>query len=365
MGKIRILHVIDKLETGGGQIFLRNLFRMNQVDNVEFFLCVLRSSINEVDINFKNTFRFYRRKWNPLSFLDIYYVAKRLEIDIVHLHLTKSFFMGVISSFFGKWKVIVHSHSSALLHHPVLARFIAVFLRITRSRVNVFIAVSNSIRDELIEQAHVPPKKIKVVRTCIDLEEFRQRVDRRKVRASIGVKTHETVIGFLGRLVRIKGCEYLIEAVKILKEIEQPIVLLIAGDGVLRRKLMAMTHNLGQNRSAIFLGNVTDVPRLLAAFDIAVIPSLWEGFPLVALQFMAAKIPVIASKVGGLSELIEDRKNGLFVERGSASALAKAIDELIANENLKETLRANEFDIVKQFDVHNVFPYIRNIYLQL
>ena len=94
MRKIRVLHVIDKLETGGAQMVLRDLLQLNRRNNVEFYLCVLRNSINEIDINFKNVIRLSEGKYDPRSFWRLYSISKKLSIDILHLHLLKSSLLG-------------------------------------------------------------------------------------------------------------------------------------------------------------------------------------------------------------------------------------------------------------------------------
>lgn len=371
MRKVRVLHVIDKLQVGGAQTLLRDLVNINSFDNIELFLCVLRGSINEIEIDFKNIIKFNRREYSLLSFLDVYRFAKKNKIDILHLHLVKSIFIGIIVSFFGNWKVVVHEHGT-IIPSPFLSNIgrlkswlYVIFLRAFKIRVNTFIAVSKSVRKALMDRACIPLNKIRIIYNCIDLKEYDQEFDRRKVRAEMGIGDKEIVLGFLGRLIKQKGCRYLIEAVKDMPKINQSIVILVIGDGNLRQSLTEMSSNLNNNRRAIFLGFKKDIRKFLVTFDIAIIPSVFEGFPIVPLQFMALKIPIIASNVDGLSELITHESNGLLVRRRSTKELSNNIEKLILDEKIRKKLTINGYETVQKFDLHKTIPQFRSLYLEL
>lgn len=359
MGKIRVLHVIDKLEIGGAQTFFRDLMKhQNLFNDIKFVFCSLIRSEIEVDLNKEKVLRVSGWKYNPLLILKMYLIAKRNEIEILHLHLDKSIIIGVVVSLFGNWKVVVHQHS--ILKFPY-----RVFLKILKNRINVFIAVSDAIKKELVEKALIPPNKIRVILNYIDLSLFKTCEDRNLIRFNLGIKSEEIVLGFVGRLVERKGCSYLINAVKNLPKIDSPIVLLIVGDGDLRKILIEMSHNLGEKRRSIFLGYRKDVNKLVKAFDIAILPSMIEAFPIVALEYFAMKRPVIASNVGGLPELIKDKNNGILVEKGSVNELKNAISSLIDNKKMRKSLAINGYKTVKEFDIHKILPHYGKLYKEL
>ncbi|MCZ2846231.1 MAG: glycosyltransferase family 4 protein [Candidatus Bathyarchaeota archaeon] len=298
-------------------------------------------------------------------------MQKKNKIDILHLHLLKSILIGTIVSFFGTWKVIVHEHGT-IVPSPFLSNMdgfkrwlYVMFLRTFKNRINSFVAVSEGIRKALINRAYIPLSKIEMIYNCINLKEYDREFDRRKVRAEIGIGDGEIVLGFLGRLVEQKGCRYLIEAIKNISKVNRSIVILVIGDGKLRQSLMEMSSNLNNNRRAIFLGFQKDIKKLLVAFDIAIIPSIYEGFPIVPLQFMALKIPIIASNVDGLSELIKHKSNGFLVRRGSAKELSNVIEKLIVDEKIRENLTINGYGTVQKFDLYKAIPHFRSLYLEL
>jgi glycosyltransferase involved in cell wall biosynthesis len=238
-------------------------------------------------------------------------------------------------------------------------------LKIFQRRTSIFIAVSHSIKNYYIDKVSIPSKKIRVIYNFIDLTRFSKRLNRKEIRKSLGIREDEFVIGFVGRLIKPKGCEYLIESVKRLQNIKRSLVLLMIGDGILYQTLMKMSSNLGVNKRAIFLGNRKDINRLLSIVDIGVIPSLSEPFGIVTLEFMAMKIPVIASRVGGLSELIEHERNGLLVEKGSIEDLTITMTRLINDDTLRKKLSTNAYKFIKDFDKVKIGEDIKDLYSQL
>lgn len=360
MNKARILRVIDKLEIGGAQTSIQDLVtNKDLMKKFDFYVCALRRTLNEVDIKANNIIKLNRKKYDPLSILDILRIAKKYEIDILHLHLKKSIIIGIIASFFGRWKVVVHQHSVRMNF------FYKNFLKITKNRVDIFIAVSEYIKNDLIERAKITPSKIRIISNYIDLRKFKPDINRSEIRIQLGIKKEEMVLGFIGRLEEEKGCKYLIEAVKNLHLTDRSLVLMIIGEGKIKKNIIKLSRNLGSKKRPLILGVQKDIPNLLAAFDIAIIPSLLEPFGKVALEYMAMRVPIIASKVGGLAELIKHEENGLCVESGSIRELTNAIDRLIIDEKLRKKLSDNGFRYVKKFDIKMILPQLKDLYDEL
>ena len=146
----------------------------------------------------------------------------------------------------------------------------------------------------------------------------------------------------VARLARHKGIDVLLEAMAILRHDEVSVQLLIAGEGPERSALERLSEQRGVGSAITFLGNVdhSRIPELWQTADIAVLPSRTEGLPLAALEAMAHSIPVVATRVGGIPEVIRDGENGLLVESGDASALAQALKRLATNPALSRRLGA-------------------------
>jgi glycosyltransferase involved in cell wall biosynthesis len=142
----------------------------------------------------------------------------------------------------------------------------------------------------------------------------------------------------IGALIPLKGHRFLLEAMKLLSDKIPDLRLLIAGDGPLREELELFCENAKIKAAVTFLGYCNNVPALLKQSDACVMPSLQEGFPQVALETMAARKPLIISRLPGLDELIDHERTGLLVPTRSPAALANAIETLAANRNLAEQM---------------------------
>jgi glycosyltransferase involved in cell wall biosynthesis len=128
---------------------------------------------------------------------------------------------------------------------------------------------------------------------------------------------------------------------------------------------MKMGRNLGSKKRSIFLGFQQDLLKYLSIFDIAIIPSISEPFGIIALEYMAMKVPIISSNVGGLSEFIQDKRNGILFKKGSIDDLKNAIQIMISDEKLRNSLALNGYKTVKNFDIQKILPYYKELYCEL
>ncbi len=149
--------------------------------------------------------------------------------------------------------------------------------------------------------------------------------------------TAKNIVGTIANFYPTKGLEYFIGATDYLSSIEDTIFLII-GDGELRPELEKMIRDKGLERKVFLLGQIPDAHRFLQAFDVFVLPSVKEGFPWVLIEAMSAKLPVIATDVGAIPEIIDDHKNGLLIKPRDPAGLADKIKEVLENDRLKKEL---------------------------
>jgi glycosyltransferase involved in cell wall biosynthesis len=184
------------------------------------------------------------------------------------------------------------------------------------------------------------------------------------MRERLGIEPDSFVILYSGRFHRQKGVRYLLEAFVLLKErysSDFPLLLLLAGDGPEREALEAKFGNvLGD--SCRFLGHREDMPDLLAATDLFVLPSLWEGCPMVILEAWAAGVPVIATDVPGTRDLIRDGENGLLVPPKDPVALAEAIERLWKDPPLREQLVTGGYESLDLYRLDEMTGRICRVY---
>ncbi len=189
------------------------------------------------------------------------------------------------------------------------------------------IAVSGSLKNSLVENERVNPAKISVVHNGIDGDGFRpvKETDKRRFRTDLGLPEGVPIVGAVGRLVPSKGMDVLIHAAPELVHKFPGLKVVIVGSGPMQQSLRATAAGLGLNRDIIFTGHVDDLRPYYSLFDVFVLPTTLEAFGMTAVEAMLAGCPVVASRTGGLLEIVVNRETGLLVPPGDPSSLAVAI----------------------------------------
>ena len=195
-------------------------------------------------------------------------------------------------------------------------------------RVDAVIAISRPIADVLIS-AGVEAGKIRVIHSGIDRARFPGA--ERESTSEPGTP----MIGTVAHLEARKGHRYLLQAARLLKDQGYVFKIALAGEGSLKQELADMAQALGLAAEVSFLGFISDVPKFLAAIDIFVLPSLYEGLGVAALEAMAAGKAVVASRVGGLADLVKDSETGFLVPPADAQALGAAVAKLLEEKALR------------------------------
>lgn len=196
--------------------------------------------------------------------------------------------------------------------------------RYRRGRVHAFVAVSGAVAAAL-EATGVDPARILVIPNGVDVEGLRHAASS----AVIHREDSAFRMGFFGRLEPIKGCDYAIRAVAKLRERQYDVRLKVAGSGSQDASLRSLAAELDVSDRVDFLGTVPSVAPHMASCDVVVVPSLSEAFGLTAAEALALGVPVVASKVGGLPEVVVDGVTGLLVPPADASAIADAVAALV------------------------------------
>jgi len=194
------------------------------------------------------------------------------------------------------------------------------------------IASARSVREFYARQVHADPEKVDVIYNAVDWNALRpaeQPGTRERMRTSLGLSADMKVAGVIARLTEQKGHRFLFEALAAppLADVH----LLVVGDGELREALRADAGRLGLASRVHFLGARRDLGELLAAVDVFVMPSLWEGLPLSLILAMGAALPVVATSVAGIPEVVVDGEAGWLVPPGDSAALARALTDVFAD----------------------------------
>lgn len=273
--------------------------------------------------------------------------------DIVHAHLFGGDTWGRLAAILARAPVIISTEHNTNLDEGWLKRKVKKFLSFFTKKI---ISVSGAVEKYSVAVDHINPKKIIVIPNGIEVEKF----------AGIPEKKYGSppVICAVGRLEEQKGHRYLFEALNLIKTI--PWVLWVVGDGALKFELERLAKDLDLRERIIFLGARRNVPEILSQIDIFVLPSLWEGLGLAVLEAAAAGKPIVASRVGGVPEIIEDEKTGLLVEAKNVKSLADGLERVLLGENeAREMGQAARAVVAEKFGVEKMVGEYEKLYEEL
>ncbi|OGJ19906.1 hypothetical protein A3K73_08110 [Candidatus Pacearchaeota archaeon RBG_13_36_9] len=344
---MKVLHLIDSLNPGGAQTVVKGIFE-KQKNNKDIFLFALRKRDIKTEIDHPNVFIFNSsRKYSLKPLKDLKQLIEKEKIDILHCHLFRSQFTGYLlkKRYFPNIKLIFHEHGEIFQNHLIYN----IFMNKSPKRVNLFIAVSKATKNELIKKAKINPQKIVVLYNFVDTDKFNRKNitwNTQKEKEKLGIQKDEYVIGFVGRLAYVKGCDILIKA---LPHLDFKYKVLIAGDGPERKKLERLADKLGVRDKVIFLGYVDNPLWVYSLMDVLVVPSRSESFGISIIEAQSFDIPVVSSDVKGLNEIIIDKENGTLFEGKDSKDLAKKIETIYSNKDLRKKLIKEGYKNIKRF----------------
>ncbi|MDB5342201.1 MAG: group 1 glycosyl transferase [Schlesneria sp.] len=236
--------------------------------------------------------------------------------------------------------------------------------RWTNFLVDHNVCVSQGVADFSVQEAGLKARKVSVIPNGVDFATYANASPTDV--SQLGSKGHFPVVITVGRLEEQKGVRFLLHAATVVLKKHPDCQFLIVGDGPERASLEALASSLGIGSSTHFAGHRGDVPGLLKAADLFVLPSLWEGMPNALLEAMAAGLPVIATAVEGSREIIESDESGLLVPAGNSSELATAILRVLNQSDLAARLSSGAQDnITKRFTNSSATAAYDHLYRQL
>ena len=265
------------------------------------------------------------------------------KFDVVHAHGFKAGFVGRLAVRLAggvrPFVVTAHNHVLTRTDTAPAARWrYRTFERSLERYVTRYIAVSDSIKRELTEAYALPAEKVACVRNGVDVAPFLEPQDRSASRASLGVPTDGPVVGLAARFSAQKGLRDLVAAAPELTRRVPGVSIVIGGSGPLESELRGQALSLGLADTFVWPGHITDMPRFLAALDVYVSPATTEAFGMALIEAAAAGVPTVATRVGGVPEVILDGETGLLVAPHDPSALAQAVVGLLGDRNTAEKL---------------------------
>ena len=287
-------------------------------------------------------------------------LLRQQRVDVLHLHNPTALFYGAPAGRLAGVRPIIYTEHGRDYSHGWKARTVN---RVLTRLVDRVVVLHERARHYMNRSEGAPLKRIvKVYNGIADPGEADPAV-RRQMRQSLGLADDISAIGIVARLDPIKNLPILIEAMQQLQQQPQA-RLLIIGDGPLRASLTQQVADSGLERVVTFLGTRHDVPQLLSALDLLVLPSVSEGLSMTLIEGSAAGLPLVASDVGGNNELVEQGVNGLLVKPGDSAALASAFHQLLSDPALLKRMgKASRQRYQQYFDVSAMVVGYQTLYM--
>lgn len=297
-----------------------------------------------------------------LSFIKLARVFRQESVEIIHTHNTQPFIDGTLAGIMAGVKTIIHTDHAR--DFPDKKRYMAAEWVASHCAYKV-VGVSEHTAENLKYYEKISSRKILVIPNGIDGSRFNTAIDRDMKKRSLGITSTGPVIGLGVRLSEQKGIGYLLSAMPEIMRDFPEISLVIAGDGPIENALKQQAVALGIDGHVFFIGSRLDLPELLQIFDLYVLPSVWEGLPMVLLEAMAAGCPIIATDVGGNATAITNRFNGSLIKPKDPLALAKEIRQVLSDESLRaQYIRESRKIFEKQFSARIMTAAYEKLYLK-
>jgi len=358
---LRVVHLVSLLGwAGGGERFAARLVAALDPERFDRHYCVTRwdperdagpgtetelELLRESGVDFIGLRR--RGKLDLLAWRPLLRLLRSEQVDVIHAHMFGSNVAGVVLGRLARVPVVVaHEQTWDYQGRPV-RRFLDREL-IARGS-DAFIAVSSEDRRRMIEIERIPPEDIVLIPNAVPQGEP---ASGRDVRSEFGIGADDPVVGVVAMMRPQKALEVLLEAAAILTHRFPTLRVVLVGGGSKQPGLEARAAELGLGERVLMPGQRDDVADLIASFDVATLSSDFEGTPLALMEYMDAARPIVATRVGGIPDLVDDGVEALLVPPRDPPALAEAIGELLSDRERAAELgerarerRRREFDI--------------------
>jgi glycosyltransferase involved in cell wall biosynthesis len=375
--KCNILYVIENIEFGGGERVFSQIIRGLDKERFGVFVAsnpggIFEKKLTEVGIKI-NPVRMTNR-FNLGIISRLKKIIKTKDVRIVHSQGGRADFFARIAARIANVPIIISSMAMLVEGYDVSIPRKGLYVLIdrwTERWVNKFTVLSEAMRRSLIERHKIPPGNIVKIYNGIEIEEYNPdlkelRNKKLEVRRELWLKNDVPVIGAIGRLVWQKGFEYLIRAApEMLKKCPEA-RFLIVGEGPLKNKLILTGEKLNVADRITFTGFRSDIKEILASIDVLAMPSLLEGLPMVLLEAMAMAKPIVATRIDGITEVLENSKTGLLVPAKNSHALAEALVGILDDNEKANFFGQNAREAAKEkFSVKKMVEQIESAYEKL
>lgn len=364
--KIRVLHVAEA--AGGVERYLETLFKYSkdQVENI--LVCsqnydykkfktladrviVLRMAHDiepSSDIKVERTLRR---------------IIKQLKPDIVYAHSSKAGAFARIADLGLNNKVIYNPHGWAFnMQQSAKKKEMYKWVeKISAHFCDKIDCISDAEKESALREKICKPSKLQVIYNGIDLEEIEKTTP--MSRAQLGIPEDAFVVGMVGRLSKQKAPDTFIKSAKLIKEKIPNAFFLMVGDGELRDQVESLINQYDLGSSFLITGWVDNPTAYMKIMDVGMLLSRWEGFGLVLPEYMACGVPIIATNVDAIPNIIHDGINGILVDKDNIQLIARVIEKIVINTEFRQDMTKKELQIVaEKYDAKRVWNETNNMY---
>ncbi len=289
--------------------------------------------------------------------------------DMVHTHTSKAGILGRWAAWLARVPIIVHTaHGHVFYGHfgPLASGFFVLLERFMALITDRMIALTQGERNDYVTFSVFRPDRILTIHSGVDIDHYMSaRVNVEEKKESLEISTKGPVVGTVGWLLSIKGPMYLLKAMGKVWQDYPEATLVFVGKGDLEAELRAKALQMDVSDRVKFMGWRDDIPEIMKILDVFVLPSLNEGMGRVLVEAMASGRPVVASRVGGIPDLVKHGENGFLVEPGDENGLSAAIKKLLADKIMRNQMGQKGRIMAREFSVENMIEKIDVLYESL
>ncbi|HLG07643.1 MAG TPA: glycosyltransferase [Gaiellaceae bacterium] len=382
---IRVLRVIARLNMGGPAIHVANLAAgletrgyhttlvAGSLARGEDSMAFLAERLGVTVVSVPEIQREVSALHDARSVRRLTSIIRRERPHILHTHTAKAGAIARAAAVLAgdaRPPIVVHTFHGHVLKGYFGPGRTAFFRQVERTLArssDVLVAVSPEVRDELVEHGVAPAEKFAVIRLGIPLEERlgdpTADVDYRRL---YGIPRDAFVIGWVGRMTGVKDTGAVLQIVRATRERGVDAVVCMVGDGPDREGLEQLAHDLGIARASYFVGYQPDVAGYYRLFDAFVLPSVNEGTPVSAIEALASGTPVVATRVGGVPDVVRDGVDGFLVEPGELETAADRLAALAADPGLRARFgEAGRSRVLERYSVARLVDDVDRLYRSL
>ena len=362
----RVVYLAHMLAVGGAEEMVLNLVRYLPPQFERSVVCIdqpgpIGAEIQKSGVPF-HALGLRPGLRRPIDLLRLQQFIHDREPTIVHTFLLTASLYGRFAAMLARVPIVIGTEVNVYERKQPLHQMAERWLM---RRTDVVIASAESVRDFYIDQINADPDKVVVIYNAVDWSQLGTTKARDAVRAEVGVPASAPVAGIIARLTEQKAHRVLFDAMASRPELGA-LHLIAVGDGELRDELRRRVEQVGIAARVHFVGARRDLGNVLSAIDMFVMPSLWEGLPLSLVLAMGAGLPVIASRVAGIPEVVTDNVSGLLVDPGDVPQLAGAMVRVLQDGTLAESLgQAARAFVRPRFGVDGYIASVAALYNRL